>query len=116
VIIHPAAGALAYSRTVSCEPDGGTVPDPARACAQLLADPGLLEPAPTGHVMMCPMILAGSASANIYGTYLGRQVDETIVDGGCDLQRWAELVQIFPPAGSDLQSVIPGYPLVTRSG
>lgn len=116
VTIYPAAGATPYSLALSCEPDGGTVPDPAAACAQLLADPGLLEPQPVGHVVACPMILASGARAVVDGTYLGRQVDETIVDGGCDLQRWAELVQIFPSSGSDLQPVNPGGPVAPSHG
>jgi hypothetical protein len=112
VTIHPADNAMPYSLTLRCDPDGGTVPDPATACAELLADPALLEPQPVGHVIACPMILASSGLAVVDGTYLGRQVDETIMDGGCDLHRWAELMQIFRPAGSGLQPVSPGYPVV----
>ena len=77
-----------------CEPAGGTVPDPAVACARLLAGQDLFAPQPT-HVM-CPMILAGAAHAVIYGSYLGRPVTETIADGGCDLTRWAKVTQVFP--------------------
>ncbi len=110
--IYPADNGMPYSLTLSCDPDGGTVADPATACAQLFADPGLLEPQPVGHVTACPMILASSGRAIVDGTYLGRRVDETIVDGGCDLQRWAELTQIFRPGSSDLQPVSPGYPMV----
>ncbi len=106
--IYPADNGTPYSRTLRCDPDGGTVPDPAKACAQLLADPNLFGPQPVSPVMACPMILASGARAVVDGTYLGRQVDETIVDGGCDLQRWAELMQIFGPASSDLQPVSPG--------
>jgi Subtilisin inhibitor-like len=102
----------AYTLTLRCEPDGGTVPDPASACAQLLADPGLLEPQPVGRVTACPMIMAGSGRAVVDGSYLGRRVDETIVDGGCDLQRWAELMQVIRSTSSDLQPVNPGYPAV----
>jgi hypothetical protein len=96
VTIYPAARALPAYFTLRCEPAGGTVPDPAAACARLLAEPGLLEPAlATGQVVVCPMILADGARAVVYGTYLGRQIDETIYDGGCDVPRWAELMQIF---------------------
>jgi hypothetical protein len=111
VTIYPANNAGAEAFTLSCEPPSGTVPDPAAACAQLLANPGLFFPAP-GPVMMCPMIMASSARAFIDGTYLGRRVDESIDDGGCDLQRWAELMQIFSVSGSDLQPVNPGGPVL----
>ena len=89
--------------TLYCEPAGGTVPDPAAACTQLLADTDLFAPKPVGVV--CPMIIANSARFAISGTYLGRPVDEVIADGGCDLQRWNELRQIFPTPASDLQPV-----------
>jgi hypothetical protein len=112
VTIYPADNGTAYSLTLRCEPDGGTAPDPATACAQLLADPDLLDPQPAGHVIACPMIMASGGRAVVDGTYLGRHVDETIIDGGCDLQRWAELVQVFRPTSSDLQAVNPGYPRV----
>ena len=107
---------MPYSLTLRCDPDGGTVRDPATACAQLFADPSLLEPKPAGHVIACPMILASSGRAVIDGTYRGRKVDETIVDGGCDLQRWADLMQIFRPSGSHLAPVNPGYPMVPSQG
>jgi hypothetical protein len=111
VTIYPADNGTPYSRTLRCDPDGGTVPDPVTACAQLLADPGLLSPQPLGHAIACPMIMT-TGRAVVDGTYLGRQVHEIIVDGGCDLQRWAELMQIFPPTSSDLQPVNPGYPVL----
>jgi hypothetical protein len=112
VTIYPAGNGMPYSLTLRCDPDGGTVPDPATACAELLADPSLLEPQPVGHVIACPMVLASSARAVVDGMYLGRHVDETIVDGGCDLGRWAKLLQIFRPTGSDLHPARPGSTIV----
>jgi hypothetical protein len=105
---YPADNTLPSTLTLRCDPDGGTAPDPAAACAQLLAEPDLLEPQPVGHVIACPMILASGARIVVDGAYLGRQVNETIVDGGCDLQRWTELMQIFRPTNSGLQPVSPG--------
>jgi hypothetical protein len=97
VTIYPAndpVGTTApVSYTLYCDPDGGTVPDPAVACAQLLADTDLFAPQPVG--VMCPMIMAGTGRFVVYGTYLGKQVNETIADGGCDLRRFNELKQIF---------------------
>lgn len=86
----PATAARHY--TLTCGPAGGSTPDPAAACRKLTtAD--LFGPKPA-HVM-CPMILAGSARATVSGTYLGKAVHETIVDGGCDLARYQHLKQIF---------------------
>ncbi len=44
---------------------------------------------------MCPMIMESAARATVSGTYLGRKVHESIVDGGCDLSRWAKLKAVF---------------------
>jgi len=87
----PSAPASHY--TLRCEPAGGTVADPAQACSRLLAGSSLFAPRPA-HVM-CPMILADAGRAIVKGTYLGKKVHETIVDGGCDLSRWAKLRQVF---------------------
>jgi Subtilisin inhibitor-like len=79
--------------TLRCEPAGGTVGDPAEACARLLAGSSLFAAHPA-HVM-CPMIMANAGRAIVKGTYLGKKVHETIIDGGCDIGRWAKLKQVF---------------------
>jgi hypothetical protein len=43
----------------------------------------------------CPMVMASGGRATVSGTYLGRPVHVTVIDGSCDLSRWAELAQIF---------------------
>jgi hypothetical protein len=79
--------------TLRCEPAGGSYPDPAAACARLLAVQNVFGPQPAR--VMCPMILADAGSYFVSGTFLGRPVHETIVDGGCDLARWADLHKVF---------------------
>jgi hypothetical protein len=79
--------------TLRCEPAGGTVPDPAAACARLLTGANIFAPRPAR--VACPMILASSGRAAVTGTYLGQQVHVTIVDGGCDLSRWSKLKSVF---------------------
>ena len=79
--------------TLTCDPAGGTVSHPAAACARLMRGTSLFRPLPA-HVA-CPMIMANAGRATVTGSYLGRQVHETIVDGGCDLSRWAKLRQVF---------------------
>ncbi len=93
VTIYSSLTAPPSHYVLRCEPPGGTVPDPAAACARLLAGPSLFAPFPA-H-MACPMILVAGARASVQGTYLGKPVAETIVDGGCDLQRWAQLRHVF---------------------
>jgi hypothetical protein len=79
--------------TLRCDPAGGTVTNPAAACARLMSGTSLFGPLPA-HVA-CPMIMANAGRATVTGSYLGRTVHETIVDGGCDLDRWAKLRQVF---------------------
>ncbi|HXW88566.1 MAG TPA: SSI family serine proteinase inhibitor [Streptosporangiaceae bacterium] len=93
VTIYSSVTAPPSHYVLRCEPPGGTVPDPAAACARLLAGPSLFGPRPA-HVI-CPMILVAGARALVQGTYLGKRVAETIVDGGCDLQRWAQLRHVL---------------------
>jgi hypothetical protein len=87
----PTTAAAHY--TLRCDPAGGTVTDPASACASLMRGTSLFGPLPA-HVA-CPMIMANAGRATVTGTYLGRPVHETVVDGGCDLSRWAKLRQVF---------------------
>lgn len=79
--------------TLRCEPSGGTVRDADAACAMLLKRAASLFGPLPAH-MECPMVMAGAGRATVTGTYLGRQIHEVLVDGGCDLSRWAELGQI----------------------
>jgi Subtilisin inhibitor-like len=80
--------------TLRCDPPGGTKPDPAAACRQLIAEPSIFQVGKP-KLLMCPMILADASSYVISGTWFGRSVHETVVDGGCDTSRWSELHQIF---------------------
>ena len=93
MIFVASAHAPATHFTLRCEPAGGTASDPAAACATLLAGSSLFAPRPA-H-MLCPMIMAGAGRATVSGTYFGKQVHDTIVDGGCDLSLWAKLKAVF---------------------
>lgn len=85
-------GAPAVRYTLRCDPAGGTVPDPAAACTRLLTGASIFAPRPA-HIL-CPMIMVSAARATVTGTYFGRSVHVTIVDGGCDLSRWAKLKSV----------------------
>ena len=87
----PSSPAAHY--TLRCEPAGGTAPDPAVACARLLTGSSIFASRPA-HVL-CPMILQSAARATVTGTYLGKMVHVTIVNGGCDLARWSKLKAVF---------------------
>ncbi len=94
VTVSGTPGSPAQHWTLTCDPAGGTHPDPAAACADLLrtGDP-VVAPQPKG--LECPMILASSKVAVIQGTYFGRRVNTTIRDGGCDFSLWARLGQVL---------------------
>lgn len=87
------SGSAAKHWTLSCEPAGGTFPDPAAACGKLTKLRTIFSPSP--HHVMCPMIMADARSYIVYGTFLGQKVHQSIVDGGCSLGRWNQLNQIF---------------------
>ncbi len=44
---------------------------------------------------MCPMIMASDQRATVTGSYFGKRIDETIINGGCDLSRFYRLKQVF---------------------
>jgi hypothetical protein len=91
-IVTTAPGSV-HRWTLRCDPAGGTKPDAAATCSQLIAHKTILQP--TDVRVMCPMIMSNAASYLVYGTWFGRPVHESIVDGGCDLARWGQLHQIF---------------------
>jgi hypothetical protein len=79
--------------TLRCDPAGGTHPHAAAACSALLALKNPFAKPAAGR--MCPMILASARRATFTGTWFGTKVDQTIVDGGCDLGRWSKLGQVM---------------------
>jgi Subtilisin inhibitor-like len=93
VTFAASANVPATHYTLHCEPASGTVADPAAACTKLLTGTSLFAPRPAHE--LCPMIMLGAGRATVTGTYLGQNVHETIVDGGCDLSRWAKLKAVF---------------------
>jgi Subtilisin inhibitor-like len=89
-------GAKAERWTLQCEPTGGTQPNAAAACHQLLTATRPFAPIPRG--IMCPMVTTGEQTAVIRGTWFGSPVDETFSQlSGCAAMRWKELGQVFSP-------------------
>jgi hypothetical protein len=85
-------GIAAQHWTLTCDPVGGTHPDAAAACADLLRAKTPFAAQPKD--LDCPMILASARVATIEGTYFGQPVSITLRDGGCTLTRWSELGQV----------------------
>ena len=93
ISVSGAPGTAPKRWTLRCDPAGGTHPDPAAACAALLRAKAPFAPVSKG--MMCPMIIAGTKTAIVSGTYFGQRVDTTFTQGGCQLARWEKVGQIF---------------------
>jgi hypothetical protein len=89
-------GAKVKRWTLQCEPTGGTHPDAAAACHQLLTATRPFAPIPRG--IMCPMIVTGEQTATIKGSWFGVPIDATFSQlSGCAAMRWKELGQVLNP-------------------
>ena len=96
VVVTPSPGAKPEHWTLRCEPTGGSHPDAAAACGQLLKAKNPFGPIPRGF--MCPMIAAGPGQASVTGTYFGKHVTGTFSQSsGCSAMRWAQLGEMFAP-------------------
>ncbi|MEO8289660.1 MAG: SSI family serine proteinase inhibitor [Gaiellaceae bacterium] len=79
-----------HTATLQCDPDGGTHPDAARACAALLANEDAL--APVAGDVACTQIYGGDQVA----TLAGGGVDATFSRAnGCEISRWDALAAVL---------------------
>ena len=76
--------------TVMCDPNGGTHPDPAKACAALDAHPQALHPVPLD--MACTQIYGGDQVATIEGNGLKATFNRF---DGCEIARWDALAPVL---------------------
>jgi hypothetical protein len=78
-----------------CERSGGTLPDPEKACQQLLALEDPFVPVPDD--VACTQIYGGPAVAEVEGLYRGETVNArfTRIDG-CEIDRWDRHAFLFP--------------------
>jgi hypothetical protein len=81
--------------TLRCEPPGGTLPRPGRACSTLLLNRGALRPVPPGTA--CTQIYGGPQEALVTGTVRGKRVWARFNRrNGCEISRWSRLAPLFP--------------------
>jgi hypothetical protein len=94
--------------TLTCRPDGGTLPHPVRAC-QVLDDVWHpFTPLPRG--VMCPMIVYGPEITTITGWWDGKWISVRFSRTySCQAAQWDRILTMVPavPAG-----VNPGGPMV----
>jgi subtilisin inhibitor-like len=75
--------------TLTCDPDGGSHPDPARACDALLSHEEALDP--VAKDVACTQIYGGPRVATLSGTahaLLSRR-------NGCEIARWDALAPVI---------------------
>ncbi|HJR94388.1 MAG TPA: SSI family serine proteinase inhibitor [Gaiellaceae bacterium] len=86
--------------TLRCEPAGGSLTRPARACARLAAGGRALF-APLSPKLACTEIYGGPQRARVTGMLDGRPVWATFSrTNGCEIARWAKVSPwLLPPGG-----------------
>jgi len=86
--------------TLRCNPAGGSLARPARACKKLAAGGArLFASSPPDAV--CTEIYGGPQRARIVGTVAGKRVWTTLSrTNGCEISRWARVSPwLVPPGG-----------------
>jgi hypothetical protein len=111
ITVHETASAPMLRWTLTCGPDGGTLPHPIRACKVLNSAWHPFAPVSPG--VMCPMIVYGPQTATItgywHGTWISAQFDR--IDG-CQAARSNKIASILPIAAGPVN---PGGPMMTGS-
>jgi hypothetical protein len=71
---------------LTCDPDGGSHPDPAQACDALLGNEDTL--APVSGDVACTEIYGGPQEATVVGRDVNASFSRT---NGCEIARWDAL-------------------------
>lgn len=84
--------------TLTCDPAGGTHPDPDGACTALADHRTALDPVPQDK--MCAQVYGGPERATITGTWQDQPVMAALSRvNSCETARWDALVPLVPAAG-----------------
>jgi len=84
---------------LTCSPDGGDHPDPAKACTTLTehAQTALLAPPKQVCTQPSPSGYGGPQTAQVTGTWMGQPVETRLTrTDGCQIARWDALVGLLP--------------------
>jgi len=88
-----------WSWTLRCNPAGGSLQKPARACTRLLAG-GVKLFAPVPKSSVCTEIYGGPQRASVLGTVKGQPVRATFSrTNGCEIARWQRISPWLVPSG-----------------
>jgi Subtilisin inhibitor-like len=97
IVVDDGTGS-ATTWTLTCEPVGGTHPDPEGACTALTDHLSALNPVPKDK--MCAQVYSGPERATISGTWQDEQVFATLSRvNSCETARWDALVPLLPAGG-----------------
>jgi hypothetical protein len=83
-------GGEARTATLTCDPDGGSHPDPVSACDALLEHEEALEPV-AGDVA-CTQIYGGDQVATLSGAGVNASFSRA---NGCEISRWDKLAPLL---------------------
>ena len=85
---------------LTCDPPGGTHPDPKAACRVLKTNGAAALP-PVPKDKMCTQIYGGPETATITGIWEGRQILSSFArNDGCQISRWKLMEGLLPPGST----------------
>lgn len=97
LVVEASDGAATSRVTLTCDPPGGSHPNPAAACSGL--DDQSFVPLPTGSV--CTQVFGGPQTATVRGTYRGKPVSLDLArSDGCLIAQWDRLGALLPAVAS----------------
>jgi Subtilisin inhibitor-like len=99
IVINDGSGSTKTWR-LTCNPAGGTHPDPSAACQALEANGAAALP-PVPKDKACTQIYGGPETATISGTWKGQRVMSTFArNDGCQISRWKLMAGLLPRGGN----------------
>jgi hypothetical protein len=87
-------GGEARTATLTCDPDGGTHPDPVKACDALLRNEDALQRVPPDRA--CTEIYGGPQLATVSGLNVDASFSR---QNGCEISRWDKLATVLELPG-----------------
>jgi Subtilisin inhibitor-like len=96
IVVDLGQGGTPTTWRLTCDPAGGSHPDPVGACQALEVNgASALPPVPKDRA--CTMIYGGPERATVTGTWNGRDVASTFSrTNGCEINRWGQMVPLLP--------------------
>lgn len=99
VVVDNGSGSTVTWR-LTCNPAGGTHPDPEAACQALQAHGAAALP-PVPKDKTCTQIYGGPETATITGIWQGEQITSSFArNDGCQISRWKLMEGLLPPGGN----------------